>query len=140
MEAKIFYGALHDWSYGTFDVRHGGRTYGNVIVVRITGSRDPRNSTGRNNKQRAYAYPEAEPKEKKEVRKALYDALYHILEYSSINRDLSMAIGKALCIGLNANCQDRLQGLQQVENLRRVLRLIVTEAIDDESPPSEQKN
>ena len=98
-----------------------------------------RNHERRANKKRAFKYYKLPLKQKKEVRKALYDALYHILEYSEVNRDLSMIIGKALCNAIN----ERTEGLppDETSKLRHVLTPIVAEAIDEiESPPAEQKS
>ena len=74
-------------------------------------------------------------KHKREVRKALYDALYAILEYADVNRDLSMAIGAALCNAISRNSQGDLlldphinPGLTR---LGTVLKPIVSEAIDE---------
>lgn len=102
---------------------------------------DERSGTppGRTNRERADTYKGLGRKQKQEVRKALYDALYHILEYSEVNRDLSMIIGKALCNAINANSREPLQP-QEVERFRDVLMPIVAEAIDDKNPPPEQKN
>jgi hypothetical protein len=70
-------------------------------------------------------------KQRKEVREALYDALYAILEGGDINRDLNMAIGKALCNAISGNLQGSLQNDPDIERLYTVLKPIVTEAIDE---------
>jgi hypothetical protein len=61
----------------------------------------------------------------------LYNALYTILEYSDINRDLNMAIGKALCNAISENSQGLLQNDPGIKRLQDVLKPIVTEAIDE---------
>ena len=60
----------------------------------------PRSLCDTKNRQLAIKYHEGVLKQKKEVRQALYDSLYNMLEYSSVNRTQSMAIGKLLCIAL----------------------------------------
>ena len=75
-------------------------------------------------------YYDSESKQKKVVRKALYDALYRILQYSDINRDLSMVIGKALCNAINEDRREPLPA-EESDKLRDVLKPIVTEAIDE---------
>ena len=90
----------------------------------------PSSSSDTKNRQLAIKYHEAEPKQKKEVRKALYDSLYHMLEYSSVNRTQSMAIGKLLCIGLQTP-PIVLGTDHHIENLYENLRLTVTEAIEE---------
>jgi hypothetical protein len=82
------------------------------------------------NRRLAIKYHNAELKQKKEVRKALYDSLYHMLEYSSVNRTQSMAIGKLLCNVLQDPPMD-LQGDPHIVNLYENLRLTVTEAITE---------
>jgi hypothetical protein len=85
--------------------------------------------------KRAVKYHGLPSKQQREIRKALYDALYNILEYADLNRDLSMAIGAALCNAISSNSQGDLlhdphirPGLQR---LPAVLKPIVTEAIDE---------
>jgi hypothetical protein len=70
-------------------------------------------------------------KQKREVREALYGALYAILEGYEVNRDLSMAIALALCNALNGNLEGNLQGAPGMPRLREVLKPIVAEAIDE---------
>jgi hypothetical protein len=71
------------------------------------------------------------PKQQREIRTALYDALYAILEGSEVNRDLSMAIGKALCNAISGNHQGSLQNDPDIKRLYAVLKPIVAEAIDE---------
>jgi hypothetical protein len=74
---------------------------------------------------------ELEPKAKREVREALYDALYAIIEGGDVNRDLNMAIGKALCQAITGNHQEDLQQEPGIRRLREVLNPIVRDAIDE---------
>ena len=81
--------------------------------------------------EHALKYHDFQPKQKREVRAALYKALYTILEYSDINRDLSMAIGKALCNAVSGNSQGPLQNDPGIKRLQDVLKPVVTDAIDE---------
>jgi hypothetical protein len=85
--------------------------------------------------KRAVKYHDLPPKQKRGVRKALYDALYSILEYSDVNRDLTMAIGAALCNAITSNSQGDLLHDPQVRpgitRLPTVLKPIVCDAIDE---------
>lgn len=65
-----------------------------------------------------------------DVRKALYDALYVILEYSHVTRTLSMAIGMVLCNNLKTSGSSFPTSNIDIQNLRRNLQLVVQEAID----------
>jgi hypothetical protein len=89
------------------------------------------------NKKLAVNYYESGLKQKKEVRKALYDALYHMLEYASVNRTQSMAIGKVLCNALRQDPEPDLRSDPDIENLYKNLRLTVTEAIEETSASTE---
>jgi hypothetical protein len=90
-------------------------------------------------KRLAVKYHKAPLKQKKEVRKALYDALYHILEYSNVNRSLSMAIGKALC-NARKEAPEVLRNDIHITRLYEDLKPVVTEAIDElENPSPEQQ-
>jgi hypothetical protein len=85
--------------------------------------------------KRAVKYHDLPSKQKREVRKALYDALYNILEYSDINRDLTMAIGAALCNAISSNSQGDLLHDPRlspgVQRLSTVLKPIVSDTIDE---------
>lgn len=81
--------------------------------------------------ERALRYYGLPPKQKREVRAALYKALYTILEYSDVNRELSMAIGKALCNAVSGNSQGPLQNDPGIKRLQDVLKPVVTDAIDE---------
>jgi hypothetical protein len=82
--------------------------------------------------QRAVKYDkDLTPKQRREVRKALYDALYAIVEGGEVNRDLNMAIGKALCQAVTGNHQEDLQREPGIIRLRAVLNPIVRDAIDE---------
>jgi hypothetical protein len=79
---------------------------------------------------RVFKYLGMSSNNKQTVRKALYDALYVILEYSHITRTLSMAIGKVLCNGLSPSTPAFPTSDPHIDNLRENLKLIATEAID----------
>jgi hypothetical protein len=64
------------------------------------------------------------------VRKALYDALYVILEYSHVTRTLSMAIGKVLCNNLKTSGSSFPTNDSHIQNLRENLQIVVRDAID----------
>jgi hypothetical protein len=82
--------------------------------------------------QRANKYDkDLTSKQQREVRKALYDALYAIVEGGEVNRDLNMAIGKALCQAITGNHQEDLQREPGIRRLREVLNPIVRAAIDE---------
>jgi hypothetical protein len=85
--------------------------------------------------KRVVKYHGLPPKQKREVREALYDALYNILDYSDLNRDLTMAIGAALCNAISSNSQgDLLRDPRLrpgVQRLSTVLKPIVSDAIDE---------
>jgi hypothetical protein len=82
--------------------------------------------------QRAIKYDkELDSKQKRGVRGALYDALYAIIESGEINRDLNMAIGKALCQAVTGNHQEDLRRDPSLIRLREVLSPIVRDAIDE---------
>lgn len=75
-------------------------------------------------------------KEKKEVQKKLYDALYAIVEYPAAYRDLSMGIGKSLARilgGPDDTTFDKVDPKtdRQVETLRDVLITVVKEGVED---------
>jgi hypothetical protein len=70
-------------------------------------------------------------KQKREVRKALYDALYAIVEGGEVNRDINMAIGQALCQAMTGNHAQDLRNHEGFQRLRKVLNPIVKHAIDD---------
>ena len=84
--------------------------------------------------ERAIRYHGLQPKQKKEVRKALYDALYHMIEYSYVNRTESMAIGKVLCNPLRGAPLLDPKADPDIENLYKNLRLTLMEAIDESQP------
>jgi hypothetical protein len=84
--------------------------------------------------KRAMKYSEMTPKQQREVRKALYDALYAITQGSEVNRDLNMAIGKALCNAINGNRQGSLQRDPDIQRLYAVLKPVVVQAIDETYP------
>jgi hypothetical protein len=85
--------------------------------------------------KRAVKYYGLPSKQKREVREALYEALYNILEYSDINRDLTMAVGAALCNAISSNSQGDLLHDPRlrpgVQRLSTVLKPIVSDAIDE---------
>ena len=81
--------------------------------------------------ERAIKYKGLKSKQQREVREALYDALYAIVEGGNVNKDLNMAIGKALCNAISGNHLGSIQGDPDVARLSTVLRPIVVEAIDD---------
>jgi len=85
--------------------------------------------------ERAVKYYGMPSKQKREVRKALYDALYAILEYADVNPDLSMVIGAALCNAVSGNSQGDLRDDPRVSpgitRLSIVLKPIVSDAIDE---------
>jgi hypothetical protein len=81
--------------------------------------------------KRAIKYSSMTPKQKREVLKELYRALYAITQSSEVNRDLNMAIGKALCNAINGNRQGSLQHDPGIQKLYAVLKPIVVEAIDE---------
>jgi hypothetical protein len=83
------------------------------------------------NEERALRYHGLQPKQKKEVMKALYDALYHMIEYSYINRTESIAIGRVLCNPLRGKPLLNPQDDPDIANLYKNLRLTVMEAIDE---------
>jgi hypothetical protein len=68
--------------------------------------------------------------QKKEVLKALYDALYVILEYSHVTRTQSMAIGMVLCNTLKISGNPFPSTDPDIVNFRRNLQLVVRDAID----------
>jgi len=71
------------------------------------------------------------PRERREVRAALYQALYAIVEGAEVNRAQSMAIGKALCNALSGNLQGSLQNDPDILSLYVALKPIVAETIDE---------
>ena len=82
--------------------------------------------------QRAIKYDrDLTPKQQREVRAALYDALYAIVEGGDVNRDLNMAIGKALCQAITGNHQEDLRTDAGIIRLRAVLSPILRDAIDE---------
>jgi hypothetical protein len=70
-------------------------------------------------------------KKKREVRKALYEALYAIVEGGEVNRDINMAIALALCQAMTGNHAEDLRHHEGTQRLRKVLNPIVKHAIDD---------
>jgi hypothetical protein len=73
------------------------------------------------------------PKQMKEVRDALYKALYSVLQSADINPELTKAMGTALCIGVQ---QQYLldHDITRFKNaLQRVVTNAVNEAIQDQS-------
>ena len=81
--------------------------------------------------ERALRYKGLKSKQQKEVQEALYDALYAIVEGGDVNKDLNMAIGKALCNAISGNRLGTIQGDLGVARLATVLRPIVADAIDE---------
>jgi hypothetical protein len=87
----------------------------------------------------AVKYHEFSDKQKKEVQKKLYEALYVITEYPALpqNRDLSMGTGKALARVLRGDLlpDPKLQAVDHTDNqiikLREVLTKVVQESIDE---------
>jgi hypothetical protein len=70
-------------------------------------------------------------KQKREVRGALYDALYAILEGGEVNKDINMAIALAMCQAMTGNHDEDLRNHEGIQRLRKVLNPIVKDAIDD---------
>jgi hypothetical protein len=85
---------------------------------------------------RAVRYRDFSRKQRREVRKALYEALYTILEGAEVNRDLSMSIGLALCSAINYNSETDPRGDPGIQRLATVLKPIVTETIDEITNPN----
>jgi len=81
--------------------------------------------------ERALTYKGLKPKQQKEVQEALYDALYAIVEGGDVNKDLNMAIGKALCNAISGNHLGSIQKDAGVTRLFTVLKPIVADAIDE---------
>jgi hypothetical protein len=67
------------------------------------------------------------PKQMREVREALYKALYDVLQSADINMALSSAMGKALCTGV----QQHYLVDQDITQLKNALQRVVTNAIND---------
>jgi len=81
--------------------------------------------------ERALTYKDLKSKQQKEVQEALYDALYAIVEGGNVNKDLNMAIGKALCNAISGNRLGSIQNDPGVARLFTVLKPIVADAIDE---------
>jgi hypothetical protein len=78
----------------------------------------------------AQRYRDFDRRQKREVRAALYRAVYGSLEYPEVNPALAMAIGKALgsaILGIAAIHGDS-------QSLHDILKPVVIEAIEDISP------
>jgi hypothetical protein len=82
--------------------------------------------------RRARRYYAFQLKPKREVREALYRAVYGILEYSDVNLQHSMAIGRALCNAISGNSLGDIQDDDNIEALSNALRRIVRNAIDEQ--------
>jgi hypothetical protein len=79
---------------------------------------------------RALKYVRADRRDQREVRAALYRALYAIIESGDANRDLTRAIGLALCNAITGNLQGSLQHDPDILRLFTALKPVVADAID----------
>jgi hypothetical protein len=79
---------------------------------------------------RALKYYNLSRPQQQEVRKALYEALYTIAEYSHVLRTESMAMGWALCNTLKLAGPSVSATVPEIVNFRQNLQLVVRDAID----------
>jgi hypothetical protein len=79
---------------------------------------------------RALKYHSLPRPQQQEVREALYEALYTILEYSHVLRTESMAMAWALCNTLKNAGPSIPANVPEIVNFRQNLQLVVRDAID----------